>query len=94
MSGGHYNPAVTLGAFLRKKLDVLQAVLYIVVQIMGAVVALLLANKMLEAGFSGVVPEAVDGTKAFIAELVFTFALVSVVLHTAASKQVDGNSYF
>jgi glycerol uptake facilitator-like aquaporin len=32
--------------------------------------------------------------RVFLAELVFTFALVSTVLHVAATKAVQGNSYF
>lgn len=39
VSGGHINPAVTLGAFLGGKIRAVQAVLYIAAQLVGAVVA-------------------------------------------------------
>jgi aquaporin Z len=33
-------------------------------------------------------------TSFFLAELIFTFALVSTVLHTAVNRQTAGNSYY
>src|SRR5215212_2164080 len=44
ISGGHYNPAVTLAVFLRGKIDAMNAVIYIVAQILGAVVAALVVG--------------------------------------------------
>jgi aquaporin Z len=37
VSGGHYNPAVTLGAFLDRRIDAMNAVGYVVAQIVGAI---------------------------------------------------------
>lgn len=93
ISGAHYNPAVTIGLLLRKKISVINTGAYILAQLIAGVLALVLASIML-GDVAGIVPDAIDGQQAFIAELVFTFALVTVILHTAASKQVDGNSYF
>jgi len=39
VSGGHYNPAVTLGAFLDRRIDAMNAVGYVVAQIVGAIAA-------------------------------------------------------
>jgi aquaporin Z len=49
VSGGHYNPAVTLAAFLDRRIDPMTAIGYVVAQIVGAIAAsgvvLLLANQ-------------------------------------------------
>jgi len=39
VSGGHYNPAVTFGAFLDKRIDAMNAVGYVVAQVVGAIAA-------------------------------------------------------
>ena len=39
ISGGHYNPAVTFGAFLDGRIDAMNAVGYIVAQVVGAIAA-------------------------------------------------------
>ena len=39
ISGGHYNPAVTLAVLLRGKISLIDAILYMMVQISGAVIA-------------------------------------------------------
>ncbi|MGH8005151.1 MAG: MIP/aquaporin family protein, partial [Limisphaerales bacterium] len=39
VSGAHFNPAVTIGVLLAKKIDAAKAVGYIIAQLLGAVVA-------------------------------------------------------
>src|SRR5215204_4268712 len=39
ISGGHFNPAVTLGILTAKRIEIRQAVIYVVAQLIGAVVA-------------------------------------------------------
>jgi aquaporin Z len=39
VSGGHYNPAVTLGAWLDKRIETTNAIGYIVAQVIGAIAA-------------------------------------------------------
>jgi aquaporin Z len=39
VSGGHFNPAVTLGAFLDRRIDAMNAVGYVVAQVIGAIAA-------------------------------------------------------
>jgi len=45
VSGAHYNPAITIGVLLRKKINVINASIYIVSQIIGAILALLIVQK-------------------------------------------------
>ncbi len=93
VSGAHYNPAVTLALWLRKKIVFKQAFWYVVMQLIGAVIAYFLYSKWFNLHHAQV-QLAPSLQSVFIAELIYTFMLVSVVLHTAASKSTAGNNYF
>lgn len=92
VSGGHYNPAVSLAVFLRGLLSVADLVLYWVVQFAGALVAAYAVLYLKGAGS----PEALnpDVYKALFAEFLFTFALCYVVLNVATARETIANSYF
>ena len=92
ISGGHYNPAVTLGVLIRGKVKAADVVPYIVVQILGAVVAATVV-KFLRAGIV-VVPATPKVGPAFVAEFLFTFALIYVVLNAATAEGTSGNSFY
>jgi aquaporin Z len=92
ISGGHYNPAVTLGVLIRGKVKAADVVPYIVVQILGAIVAATVV-KFLRAGIV-VVPATPKVGPAFVAEFLFTFALVYVVLNAATAEGTSGNSFY
>ncbi|MDD5464953.1 MAG: aquaporin [Candidatus Omnitrophica bacterium] len=92
ISGGHYNPAVTLGVWMRGKCKAKDVPLYMLAQVLGASFASLLAVKI--KGDSLIVAAAPDTINALLAEFIFTFALVYVVLNTATSKKTAGNSYY
>lgn len=92
VSGGHYNPAVTLGVWLRGRLKASETLPYWVSQLAGAVLAALAVRLLRpEAAVTGMT---LDIAPAFLAELLFTFALVYVVLSTATAKATDGNSFY
>src|SRR5213595_2073416 len=93
ISGGHYNPAVTLGIFIRGKLQSADVVPYWIAQLTGAAVAALLVNKVLRAGVA-VTPIALHVGPALLAEFLFTFALVYVVLNAATAEGTSGNSFY
>lgn len=91
ISGAHLNPAVSVGVFLRGGLSVVDLVAYIIAQFVGGALAAL-------ASFA-IWPAAAEATKievgpAFLAEALFTLALVWVVLNVATSKDTDGNSFY
>jgi len=94
ISGAHYNPAVTLAVLIRGKVSSRDAIIYIVVQIMAAIVAALMAKWYI--GDMGVATLDLSGKvlKAFIGELLGTFALAYVVLNVATSKGTTGNSFY
>jgi len=102
-SGGHYNPAVTLGVTLRGKCTWAEAIPFWVAQFLAAVVAALLVNYIKSTATSTLVTGALEAPKNpitynqvawFIGEFLFTFALVFVVLNAATAKGTTGNSFY
>jgi aquaporin Z len=92
ISGGHFNPAVTLGVWLRGKCKTKDVVPYMVFQAIGASLAGL-AVKFLKGG-AVVAPLQPATIPALLAEFLFTFALVYVVLNVATAKGTSGNSFY
>jgi aquaporin Z len=92
ISGGHYNPAVTLGVLIRGKVSAADAVPYILAQLAGAAVATM-AVKFLRTGVA-VTPMVPNVGPALLAEFLFTFALVYVVLNSATAQGTSGNSFY
>ncbi len=92
ISGAHYNPAVTLAIWMRGKIETKYVAGYVISQIVGAVLAAL-AVEYLKAGVQ-VVPMNLPLLPVLLAEFLFTFALVFVVLNTAFAKGTAGNSFY
>lgn len=92
ISGGHYNPAVTLAVWLRGKCPANEAPLYMVAQALAGIVAALVVS-FFKSG-AVVTPAQPDVARALLAELLFTFALAYMVLSVATVKSTSGNSYF
>ncbi|HEV2616071.1 MAG TPA: aquaporin [Candidatus Acidoferrales bacterium] len=92
VSGAHYNPAITLGVWLRGKIETKDVAGYMIFQIVGAILAAL-AVRYLKAGVE-VVPMHLAILPALLAEFLFTFALVFVMLNTATAKGTAGNSFY
>ena len=92
ISGAHYNPAVTIAAWMRGKCKTADVVPYMISQIAGAIVAALVVN-FLKAG-AMVTPASPDVARALLVEVLFTFLLAYVVLNVATSKKTSGNSYY
>jgi len=98
VSGGHYNPAVTIGVWLRGKCPASDIVPYLSAQLGAAVVASF-AVKALKTGLTtkaatltgAMTPEILP---ALLVEFLATFALVWVILNVATNKNTAGNSYF
>ncbi|HKX70992.1 MAG TPA: aquaporin Z [Acidimicrobiales bacterium] len=94
ISGGHFNPAVTLGILAAKRIEIRQAVIYVVAQLFGAVVAtaiiVVIANGVdgfsvddsgLGAnGFADHSPGLYNWGAALVAELVLTFFFLLIIL--------------
>src|SRR6516162_4139936 len=93
ISGAHYNPAVTLGVLIRGKVKAADVVPYMIAQLAGAGLAALIVIKFLRAG-AAVAPIAPHVGPALLAEFLFTFALVYVVLNAATAEGTSGNSFY
>src|SRR5438309_3036580 len=95
ISGGHYNPAVTIAALVRGRIGVADAIGYWIAQLIGGLLAMSLARWVIDP--AQVKTLALSGhllIAAFIVELLFTFALCYVVLNVATSKDHPNNSFY
>ena len=91
VSGGHFNPAVTLGAFLRGRCPAGDVLVYFFAQVAGSMAA---ATVVLFLKVQQATPFIAPIPAAGVVEFLFTFALVYVVLNVATAKATAGNSYF
>lgn len=94
VSGGHYNPAVSLAAMLRGALPKTQYLPYVVSQILGATVAAFIAYVVLGKTFAPAPGAGVSAMHAVLIEFLFTFALCYVVLNSAVAKKTQNNSFY
>jgi aquaporin Z len=104
ISGGHYNPAVSLAVLLRGKMSPADFVPYLIAQVAGGIAAALLAYFVLDSykvseatvarSFALAPGEGVSVLAALLIEIVFTFALALVVLNAATAKKTEGNSFY
>lgn len=94
ISGAHYNPAVTIGVAVRGKLQsVARGVMYILFQIAGAFVAAT-TYFAIKGNVFIPVPSTPDIFITLLVEILFTFLLVSVILHVATAEETVGNHYY
>lgn len=95
ISGGHYNPAVSLAAMLRGRLAPAELLGYCVAQLAGALVAAAAAWFVVNPVAA---PElSLSGRELGVAlagEFIFTFALAFVVLNVATSRSHPTNSFY
>ncbi|MGH2512850.1 MAG: MIP/aquaporin family protein, partial [Candidatus Limnocylindrales bacterium] len=92
VSGGHFNPAVTVGAWLDKRLDTKNAVGYVIAQLIGgigaAALVLLMSDQAAVAGTRTVHAAAISDLQALVIEIVFTAIFVAVIL-TVTKRDPD-----
>lgn len=98
ISGCHINPAITLGVWLSGRMSTKDAFMYMVFQVVGAIVGALILSLLVSTGghagptMTGANSFDVGETaQAFIAEAVFTFIFVLVVLGATDEKKGAGN---
>ena len=94
ISGAHYNPAVTLAVFLRRKVSATTLISYWVVQLLAAAVAFGFGY-VVSGHAAGIHPgKDVHAASALVVEVLFTAALALVVLNVAVTKATAGNSFY
>ena len=94
ISGGHFNPSVTIGALVAGKIKVVTAAGYVVAQCLGAIAAsaaigLAMPSAALsKAGYGVPAPgPGISTTEALVTEIVLTFFLMFVIYGTAIDKR-------
>jgi aquaporin Z len=95
VSGGHYNPAVSLAVFLQGKMaSGGEFARYVLTQCLGAIVAALVVYAVVGQTFAPAPAPTASRSAALIVEVLYTFALALVVLNSAASAKTHGNSFY
>jgi aquaporin Z len=95
ISGGHYNPAVTMGALVRGRIGIGEAVGYWIAQVVGGVVAGWIGRAVVNPPAVATLTLAGHAeAAAAVVELIGTFALSYVMLNVATSKDQPGNGFF
>ena len=100
ISGAHYNPAVTISIWIRGACEKSEVVPYALSQLAaGLLAALIAANLIVTGSISDDYPIEMfepSGTETsiIVSELLFTFALVFVILNVATSESNEGNGYY
>ncbi len=99
ISGGHINPAVTIGMWITRKIKSVDAISYIIAQLIGAAIA----GFLLQAVFSGApaalnlgapaLGEGVGFLRGVVVEAVLTFFLVFVIFGIAVDKRGPPGPY-
>lgn len=94
ISGGHYNPAVTMALFLsgRGKIGALEMASYISTQCITACIAAALGQAT-TGNYTKLIPGG-DTAQVLLAEAIWTFLLVYVVLNVATAKNLKGNQFY
>ena len=90
ISGGHFNPAITLGFVATRRITMPLAVAYWISQFAGAIVAAaILRGLFSHADFLGAVPHAAGfgAGKGLVVEIILTFFLVWAVFATAVDPR-------
>ena len=96
ISGGHINPAVTFAALLTKKINIARGLMFMVAQLIGAVVGTLLLLATIpnatgtNLGAHALGPGVSVGM-GLLMEIIVTFALVFVIFATAVDRGGMGN---
>ena len=82
ISGAHFNPAVTLVFYLRREIGLRDGLLFILVQIVGGILGVLIAHVMFDLDLFQLSTKARTGGSQWAAEAVATFGLVFTILAT------------
>jgi len=95
ISGGHYNPAVTAAVLVRGRIGMGDAACYWIVQVIGGVVAGVVARAVVNPAAVRTLTLSGHGeAAAAVVEILFTFALCYVMVNVATSREQPHNGFF
>ena len=87
VSGAHFNPAVSLVAFLRGTLSLRATASYVIAQSIGCCLGAVLAHAMFELPLIQVATQTRNGFGQFLSEMIATAGLIAVVSSCGAAKE-------
>lgn len=96
-SGAHYNPAITLGALIDRRIKPAEAGIYLALQLFGGLLAVLMVDVLVQdQSFTFLITagEAATIWQALLTEILFTFLIVLVYLHTTSASGTQSNAYY
>ena len=93
ISGAHYNPAVSMAMVIRGEISLIECLKYVLSQCIGALAAAY-SIILLGADALSVVSKTDSMTSFFLAEIIFTFLLVFVILNVATHPDTKNNQYY
>ena len=94
VSGAHYNPAVTVGFLLAGGIERRDVAPYIAAQIFGAWLAANSVQFIAAEAFAAAPGPGYHLAHVLLAEILFTFMLMLVILNVAMAKNTRGNAYY
>lgn len=80
ISGGHFNPAVTLAFAIRNEISPRESVQYVVAQLIGGIMGVIIAHAMFDIPLIDPSTIARTGIPQWIGEFVATFGLIATIL--------------
>lgn len=93
VSGGHYNPAVSLGMFLDRRLSLEDMIAYWIAQAVGAILASIVVLIAYDDNIvAATTTQATDAWAAIVVEVVLTALFVAVILQSTKSERVRGTA--
>lgn len=95
ISGAHFNPAISFAVLINQKMSLRRALCYMASQLLASFCASLYGSAIV--GLDIPVPETnaelINVWQGLLCEMVYTFALTSVVLHVCYSRQRSNDFY-
>lgn len=81
ISGGHFNPAVTLVFLVKKEISGVEAIKYILVQVAGGIAGVITANYLFGLDLVATKSSSTPGSVALVSEVLSTAGLLFVITH-------------
>ena len=93
ISGAHYNPVVSLAMFIQKEINKSELLYYIIAQLVASVVATFTIQNFDINSFE-VIANTSNRVSFLLAEILFTFLLVFVILNVALHPSLKNNQFY
>ena len=79
ISGAHFNPSVTVAMLIAKKINAKDALIFIILQILGAGLGVMIAHGMFELDILQISSKSRQGASQGFSEIIATFGLILVI---------------